>query len=453
MTNISNMKTLQENLPLLKISKDKKYIVTEDNDPFFWLGGTAWELIHRLDKEEIDFYFTNRKEKGFTVIQTVILAELDGLNTPNAYGEKPLINNDPARINVKYFEYVDYVIKRAKEFGLYIAVLPTWGDKFNLKWGAGPEVFNPKNAQIYGEFLAERYLSFNNIIWILGGDRIPEEDNHAKIIQAMAKGIRKKDTRHLMSYHPLGGELASDFFNEKWLDFDMFQSGHDLTGKDYEYVRKSRLKTPLKPVVNGEARYENMPDRFWLKDGLIWMNDADVRITAYWSMLAGAAGYTYGCNDIWQMYTIDRDPVIHARTDWKSAMYLPGSTHMKYMKDFLTTFPWQKMENDQSLILNNNSNEDDTYIICAIGADRDFIIAYTPLGKSIKPDISGMNADYVRAFWFNPRSGKVKMVGSYKVSDKPEFTPWSWGKGSDFILLIVNENNRYSFPDLESALY
>ncbi len=76
-----------QSLPLLKISEDKRHFVTQDNEPFFWLGGTAWELIHRLTKDEIDLYLTDRAEKGFTVIQTVVLAELDGLNTPNAYAK------------------------------------------------------------------------------------------------------------------------------------------------------------------------------------------------------------------------------------------------------------------------------------------------------------------------------------------------------------------------------
>lgn len=70
---------------MLKISSDSNYIVTHDNEPFFWLGGTAWELIHCLDKKEIDKHLTDRANKGFTIIQTVILSELDGLNTPNAY--------------------------------------------------------------------------------------------------------------------------------------------------------------------------------------------------------------------------------------------------------------------------------------------------------------------------------------------------------------------------------
>jgi hypothetical protein len=221
-----------QELPLLKISENHKHIVTQYNEPFFWLGGTAWELIHRLTKEEIDLYLTDRAQKGFTVIQTVILAELDGLNTPNAYGERPLINNNPEELNEKYFELVDYVVTRSAQLGLYVGLLPSWGDKFNIKWGAGPEIFNSKNAERYGEILAERYLQRNNLIWILGGDRVPENENHYAIIRAMAIGIRKIDKRHLITYHPVGGKKATDFFNkDTWLDIDMFQSGHSRISK------------------------------------------------------------------------------------------------------------------------------------------------------------------------------------------------------------------------------
>jgi hypothetical protein len=120
-----------QQLPLIKISDDKRFLVTQNDKPFFWLGGTAWELIHRGNREEIDHYLTDRANKGFTVIQTVILAELDGLNTPNAYGHTPLIDHNPTRINEDYFEHVDYVINKAEEVGIYIGLLPTWGDKFN----------------------------------------------------------------------------------------------------------------------------------------------------------------------------------------------------------------------------------------------------------------------------------------------------------------------------------
>src|SRR5690554_3727011 len=165
----------------LKIHPNNRYLMFEDGTPFFYLGDTAWELFHRLNKEETERYLENRREKGFTVIQAVVLAEIDGLNTPNAEGEVPLIKNDPTKINEAYFKHVDWVIKKAEEKGMYIGLLPTWGDKWNIKWGVGPVVFTPENASAFGEILGKRYKTSKNIIWILGGDRNIDEDIHRDI--------------------------------------------------------------------------------------------------------------------------------------------------------------------------------------------------------------------------------------------------------------------------------
>jgi hypothetical protein len=173
-----------------------------------------------------------------------------------------------------------------------------------------------------------------------------------------------------------------------------------------------------------------------------WLDDADVRTSAYWSMLAGAAGYTYGCNDIWQMYTNNRQPIIKARTGWKAALDLPGSLHMKFMKDVFQIFPWQAMQPDQSLILNNNP-QDGSYIMSAIGANKDFILAYTPMGKPVTIDLQRINAERAKAYWFNPRSGKFLYIGEYETKPPHEFKPWSDGRGSDFLLVLVSTGATY----------
>ncbi len=84
-------------LPTLKISENKRFLVKTDGTPFFYLGNTAWELFHRLNREEADKYLKNRADKGFSVIQAVVLAELAGLKEPNPYGHLPLRNNDPTQ--------------------------------------------------------------------------------------------------------------------------------------------------------------------------------------------------------------------------------------------------------------------------------------------------------------------------------------------------------------------
>src|SRR5262245_2103933 len=111
--------TVNAAMPRLKVSDNKHFLVTEHGKPFFWLGDTAWELFHRLNREEAGRYLENRARKGFTVIQAVALAELDGLNDPNPYGHRPLLNNDPAKPDVRdganndYWDHVDYVVDKA----------------------------------------------------------------------------------------------------------------------------------------------------------------------------------------------------------------------------------------------------------------------------------------------------------------------------------------------------
>ena len=160
--------------PGLRVSDDRRTLVREDGTPFFYLGDTAWELFHRLDREEATRYLDDRAAKGFTVIQAVALAELDGLETPNPYGHTPLVDNDPARPAVKpgrdndYWDHVDWIIDAANERGLTVGLLPTWGDKWNKKWGVGPVVFTPDNAERYGEWIGHRYHE-KDVIWIVGG--------------------------------------------------------------------------------------------------------------------------------------------------------------------------------------------------------------------------------------------------------------------------------------------
>ena len=167
------LKTTPASSPLepIRVSDDHRSLITASGQPFFWLGDTAWELFHRCTLEEAELYLENRRRKGFTVIQAVALAEFDGLHTPNPYGETPLIEDDPTRPNDAYFRHVDAVIQMAAAKGLYVGLLPTWGDKVAGMWGVGPQMFDEANAFIYGRWLGERYRDQANVLWILGGDR------------------------------------------------------------------------------------------------------------------------------------------------------------------------------------------------------------------------------------------------------------------------------------------
>ncbi len=191
---------------------------------------------------------------------------------------------------------------------MYIGFLPTWGDKWNIKRGAGPEIFNPQNAGVYGAWLGERYKDTPNIIWILGGDRAIETDAQRETIRAMARGLRTGDGgAHLMTLHPTGGSGSSAWFHDDdWLDFNMRQNGHtpEFTGR-YDQTRADYNRTPVKPVVDGEPMYEDHPVSFNAAS-LGHSIASDVRRPLYWDLFSGAFGHTYGHHSVWQMWAPGR---------------------------------------------------------------------------------------------------------------------------------------------------
>ena len=432
----------------LKVSSDKHYLLTRSGKPFFWLGDTAWELFHRLNREEADLYLQDRAKKGFTVIQAVVLAELDGLNTPNAYGEKPLVNNDPAKPNEKYFTHVDYIVNKAAKLGLIIAMLPSWGDKWNIgDWGKGPEIFTASNAKIYGEYLGKRYRN-QPVVWIMGGDRDIMDDEDRGIINSMVEGLKKGDGgAHLITFHPQGGKSSSDFFKDaSWIDIHMSQTGHSSDSKNYLFNIKHRVMKPLHPHLDGEPRYEDHPNKFNpAKEG--WMDDVDARQTAYWSMLSGACGHTYGNHNIWQMYSENRMPVSWARTHWKTALNSPGAVQVGYMKKVLEKRNWQRLVPGQELIVSDNP-EDKGYIVCAVSQDGDFLMAYTPYGRKLKVKTDQIKSDSLKAWWFNPRDGMSITLGVFSNMKEMEFAPHAEGRGSDWLLIIDDAKKEYKDPAL-----
>lgn len=323
----------------LRVSENKRYLVYEDGAPFFYLGDTAWELFHRLNREEADFYLETRAAQGFTAIQAVVLAEFDGLRTPNAQGDVPLQDSDPTQPVEAYFQHVDTIVDKAASLGLFVAMLPTWGDKWNQKQPneyAGPEIFTPENAAIYGEWLGRRYRD-KPIIWVLGGDRSVEDDMHRAITRSMAEGLARGDGgAHLMTFHPDGRQSSSlNWHQDDWLGFNMLQSGHQ--GRDVPndaMIASDYNKTPVKPCLDGEPCYEDHPvmtPRWGATPGE-WFDEYDVRKACYRALFAGAHGHTYGCHDMWQMWDENRAVVNCVRTPWHQAIHLPGANQMRYAR-------------------------------------------------------------------------------------------------------------------------
>ena len=432
----------------LRVSQNGRHLVHVDGEPFFYLGDTAWQLLASLSREETVRYFEDRARKGFTVVQVVALAELNGLRACNAYGHKPLVDLDPTHPAVSkgggedYWSHVDWVIDTAQHYGLFVGLLPTWGDKVVKAWGKGPEIFNPDNAYVYGRWLSERYRDRVNLIWINGGDRSPfghDCIDTREVWRAMARGLRDGDGgRHLITYHPSGGCSSSLWFHQDdWLDFNMLQTSHSCKDnpKSYLDVARDYSCEPAKPTLDGEPRYEDHPVCDHRSGMTGWFDDYDIRQATYWSLFAGGCGITYGCHDIWQMYSPGRQGKNKVRRYWYDALDLPGACQMQHVRSLMTSRDMLSRVPDQELIVSDPGSGAD-HVRATRGEGYAFV--YIPTGRSVTVQLGRVGGDELEASWFDPRTGESQWIGRYKSEVERQFTPpvEPGVRGNDMILVL-----------------
>jgi len=346
------------------VSKDGRSFVDAGGNPVFWLGDTQWDLFTAFREEEVRAILDDRRAKGFNVLQVMILG-VKGVNRPNVHGEMPFVSEDPLSPNDKYFVRVDKIVRMAEERRLTLVVglyhqSPEFGKAVTLG-----------RARSWAAWLAKRYASAPNIIWSM----YPKaKEDSLFIIRELAMGVVEGDAgRHLMTVHPDPAPASSSWIHgEPWLSFNTlqtFQSNH----LNYTMVAADRARTPPKPVVNGEARYEAEGGTTPLM----------VRRGAWWSVLAGGF-YTYGHGGNWQK-----------PADWKAWLDSPASRQMKVLGDFFRSIDWWTLVPDPSLVAGPSDQ-----IAAARSANRDWTVIYLPEGGTVTvASVPG------RATWLNPADG------------------------------------------------
>jgi hypothetical protein len=435
-----------EQMPLLKVSENKRFLSTEKGDPFFWLGDTGWLLFTKLNREEAERYLEDRYQKGFNVIQVMVIHNImKGVNT---YGDSALINHNLGQpfttpgdspgdsLQYDFWDHVDYIVNTAAKKGIYMALVPVWGS--NVKSGK----VTSEQARKYAEWLSERYSDKPNVIWVNGGD-LKGSDSTA-VWQTIGKTLRK-NTRQLITYHPFGRTQSSTWFhNEGWLDFNMFQSGHRrydqdtdglMYGEDnWRYVIDDYNKTPVKPTLDGEPSYDGIPQGLHDPAQPYW-NDSDVRRYAYWSVFAGGCGFTYGNNAVMQFHRQEETNGSYGVKDtWESAINAPGASQLRYLKELILSKPYFERISAPELIADPQKEKYD-YLAATKGKNYAFI--YTFNGSTFNIDLSKIDGKEFKATWFSPRNGGSVLIGDFQYQKIKTFDPpGEKENGNDWVLEI-----------------
>lgn len=434
-------------IQLLKVSENSRFLVTENNEPFFWLGDTGWLLFNKTSREEAEQYLEDRRSKGFNIIQVIVI---DSVGTVNVYGDSALIQKNVAtpRITVgnnfgdslqyDFWDHVDFIIDKAAEKELYVALVPVWGT--NVKVG----LVNEAQAKEYTEFLATRYKNKKNIVWLNGGDIFG--DIGTSVWKEMGNTLKRNDPAHLVTFHPRGRTQSSTWFhNEPWLDFNMFQSGHRRYDQDtasaslrygedsWRYVNADYVKDPVKPTLDGEPSYEGIPQGLHDPAQPVWL-DRDVRRYAYWSVFAGGCGFTYGNNSVMQMLKpADTTSAYGAKDYWYNALNDPGASQVAHLKNLMLSRPYLERIPDQTLI----TSQADHYGHQVATRSDTYAFIYTYNGDNVRLNMGKIKGAEVKASWYDPRKGEVIEIGNFKNEGTHTFDPpGEILDGNDWVLIV-----------------
>lgn len=425
---------------MLKVKGNYLY---EFDKPFFWLGDTAWLLAENLEMKDIIKYLKNRKSLGYNVIQMVLFYTLptkEKIESGMPVGGKDIYTKE-------YFDFVNDIFKASKELGIYIALLPTWGSFVKNR------VVDVSDVDRFSNFLVKTFGFNENLIWVLGGDVLG--DANLDYFNALGNALKALDKKHLVTFHPFGRTLSARWFNnQKWLDFNMFQSGHrrydqarlkswddveeNYYGEDsWKYVVENFSYDIKKPCLDAEPSYEGIVQGLHDYNEPYW-EARDVRRYAYWSVFEGACGFTYGNNAIIQFYTKDLgEGAYGVRESWIDALHSEGGAELQYLKELFESVDYTNGKNRNDLLL---SPQKERYHRVSIFAGSNYIFAYNYMGDSYTISLEEYKNYAMDAYWMNPQNGSKSYIDTFKGVSKITVRPTKRHELSNDWVLILRKN-------------
>jgi len=396
----------------VRVAPDHRHLVDQNGAPFLVQGDAPWSLIVGLTNEEAEKFLEARRQQGFNSI-IVNLIEHKFRGPINRYGEGPFLKpGDFSTPNEKYFEHADWVIRKAAEKGIQVFLAPIYLGYIGTDegWIEELQANGPDKARAWGRYVGKRYRGFDNIVWIIGGDRNP--DKAREDVDAVAQGIKETDDRHILTAHCHPENSAIDQYrDEGWLDLnDTYTYGivHQKLRGDYD-------RQPVMPYVLIETTYEGEHNA----------SAVQIRRQAYWAILSGATGQFMGNRPVWLF-----DP------GWEAALNSVGAQDLQRLYLLFNSRAWYELVPDEKhevVVDGLGEFNGMDYLTAARVPDGSTLIAYMPTARTITVQMNSLSGKESAAWWFNPRTGGANEAGRFPTSGKREFTPPSEG---DWVLVL-----------------
>jgi hypothetical protein len=167
-------------------------------------------------------------------------------------------------------------------------------------------------------------------------------------------------------------------------------------------------------------------------------DDYDARQVAYWALMAGACGHTYGHNCVWQMWSPEHEAVLWANIPWYESLNTPGAFQMGFVRRLFESYPFQELIPDQSMIVDGPSSGG-AKIRAARSKNGSFAFVYSPRGEAFTIDKRVFRAKRVKEFWYDPRYGCTYYFHTTVNAAFQTYAPPTSGRGNDWILILEEE--------------
>lgn len=177
-----------------------------------------------------------------------------------------------------------------------------------------------------------------------------------------------------------------------------------------------------------------------------YFRDYDVRKQIYRSVFSGGCGVTYGHNSIFFFYRPGDKNINHAEHFWYEDLDRPGAFQAGYLKELILSRPALNRVPEQTMLVNGQGTDKAHHITAFRDAENSYAMIYMPVGQTVEINTTFLNAKKIKAWWYNPRTGKAGKSFTTKSAPAFKYTPPSLGIKNDWVLVLDDPSKNYKKP-------
>ena len=439
----------------LKVGPQGRYLVHDDNTPFFWLGDTHWTFVteERLDESNCPKHTSQfkacvdkRAEQKFNVYQCNFRDGKD-FSVFGRYVEYLIETEHGLLPDIEFIKSnPDPKIEYLADKGFVIAA--------GLSWG--PAILGEDRLERYkllAKYLVARYGAYP-MIWTLAGEvpgyfggesetQMLERWREVALVIEKYNGYGALQSVHLANDRP----FPQIYQDEEWYDFVMSQAGHGDFPLNASMYIECMQNHPGMPLVESESMYEGINSLE--SNGSRVVTPEMLRRVAYLCIQNGGCGYTYGACGVWELQWEPAKPgdfwYSWGSMAWYDGLELPGAYQMTIMRDFYESIGWYKLRPIPELVTSSfqmKNPELRAHNAPSFTADDEMrtIVGYYPSTSAVPVTIRTLTAKSYTGRWFDPSNGEYTLIDDDIRPVKGRWTtPGKPGLGDLILVLTAND--------------